>query len=76
MKNKTEEYKISSNNFLKIKEIEHKLIVESLIYFAKEIIDSIQECKNSIENKIILKMKSNLNHSININHCKRIYLNT
>ena len=78
LKNNTEEYKISYNNILKIKEIEHKVIVESLIYFSKEIIDSIQEClledeyiiylKNSIENKIIIKMKGNLNNSSNINH--------
>ena len=78
LKNKTEEYKISYNNILKIKEIEHKVIVESLIYFTNEIIDSIQEClledeyinylKNSVKNKIILKMKCNLNNSINISH--------
>jgi len=72
LKSKSKEYKINNNNILKIKEIEHKIIIEILKYFSNELLKCIKDfllddkwinnLKCSIENQIISKVKNNINY--------------
>ena len=68
----SKEYKINNNNILKMKETEHKIIIEILKYFSSEILECIKDfllddkwinnLKSSIEKQIISKVKANINY--------------
>ena len=72
LQSKSKIYKINNNSILKIKEIEHKVIIEILKYFSNEILKYIKDfllddrwinnLKGSIENQIISKVKANINY--------------
>ena len=72
LKSQSKEYKINNNNILKIKETEHKIIIEILKYFSSEILECIKQfllddkwinnLKSSIEKQIISKVKDNINY--------------